>query len=156
MIHTTEEASHSWGETFGRSEASKAGVWETIGRIMTRPESLKNYKNLDKPTFQENEKILLTCKKVEKLNKSTLCRFLLDTQYHVYGNVTQRPSWLSFWVDVKSALFFCKNCGVAKGYQLSRKDRAIGNNSLFSTLQLLPFKCSFLPKKEKLRMKITL
>ena len=42
-LSTTEEASHSWGETFGRSEASKAGVWETIGRIMTRPESLKNY-----------------------------------------------------------------------------------------------------------------
>ena len=32
-LSTTEEASHSWGETFGRSEASKAGVWETIGRI---------------------------------------------------------------------------------------------------------------------------
>ena len=31
-LSTTEEASHSWGETFGRSEASKAGVWETIGR----------------------------------------------------------------------------------------------------------------------------
>ena len=41
-LSTTEEASHGWGETFGRSEASKAGVWETIGRIMTRPESLKN------------------------------------------------------------------------------------------------------------------
>ena len=45
-LSTTEEASHSWGETFGRSEASKAGVWETIGRIMTRPESLKNYTSL--------------------------------------------------------------------------------------------------------------
>ena len=42
-LSTTEEASHSWGETYGRSEASKAGVWETIGRIMTQPESLKNY-----------------------------------------------------------------------------------------------------------------
>ena len=31
-LSTTEEASHSWGETFGRSEASKAGVLETIGR----------------------------------------------------------------------------------------------------------------------------
>ena len=29
-LSTTEEASHSWGETFGRSEASKAGVLETI------------------------------------------------------------------------------------------------------------------------------
>ena len=31
-LSTTEEASYSWGETFERSEASKAGMWETFGR----------------------------------------------------------------------------------------------------------------------------